>query len=172
MKKLISLVSIVLMTMVVEAQFSDSKWNFSLNGGGITAVGGAKDTVFANEVGMTYNGFLGLPQQFETGIRQGIAYSSATGVGGVWGRTAVPFDWNFTIYKNLKAYAGFESGVAYGDGMNAKWMLSPEVGFKYYVKEDLFLFTRVNYDFVVNSNFGRDEDAIRYGIGIGFSWGK
>jgi hypothetical protein len=173
MKKIISAIaSLMLMATIAQAQFSDAKWNFSLSGGGITAMGGTKDTVFANEFGMTYNGLFGLPNQFETGLRQGIAYSSADATGGVWGRTAIPVDFNFTIYKNLKAFVGFENSVAYGDNMYAKWQISPEAGIKYQLKEDLYLFTRVNYDFVLNSNVGRNEDAIRYGVGISFSFGK
>lgn len=173
MKKLISLViCLTALTFAAQGQYSDSHWNFSLSGGGVTATGGAKNTTFANEFGMTYNGLFGLPMQFETGLRQGISYSSVTGTGGVWGRTAIPVDWNFTIYKNLKAFVGFESSAAYGDSMYARWAVSPEVGFRYYVKDDVYLFTRVNYDFVLNSNVGRDEDAIRYGIGIAFSFGK
>lgn len=169
MKKLmaviVSMVAFVTSVMSADSAFDTNAWSLTISGVGNTAVNGGA-TAFGTDVGVSYAGAFGLPAQLDTGLRQGIYYVNNTTGDTIGGRTALFGDWNVQLYKKLYAFAGAEVASQYGFG-KTKWTAGPEVGVKYFVKKDVYLYGQVNYNFQLNDRKGSDLDNLSYGLGLG-----
>ena len=49
-------------------------------------------------------------------------------------------------------------------------MAGPEAGVKFFVKDDVYMFGRANYDLQVSDRQGTEGDGIRYTLGLGFKF--
>ena len=74
----------------------------------------------------------------------------------------------------LRPFVGVEVGYLYGDDVNDTFFGGPEAGLRYYVKDDAFLFGRVNYQFLFDSgdeiDDRFDDGRFLYTIGVGLTF--
>jgi hypothetical protein len=82
---------------------------------------------------------------------------------GWWLRTEIFWDWNVPIYRGLSFFVGPNIGFNYGN-IAPTWTVGPEAGFRYKITQNVFMFTRVNYDV----NITDSNDLFRVGAGFGF----
>ena len=140
------------------------RWTLSLAGSGATAVD-SKSTTFGTELSLGLNAKVVLP--VELGVRQGVAYSSDDSKV-VFG-TRVYSDFTvLSLGKNLNFFAGANGGAVYGDTA-VSWVVGPEVGARLFLKKDVFVFGRVQYDFDLNNRTSLNQtalDKVRYALGL------
>lgn len=163
MKKLIgSLVAAIvfgLFAVPAHAQFKAGDWELTLNGGG-TSSKSLQNTEASANVGV---GFF-LTNDFEAGIRQNVTYSSTFS-----GNTHLFVDYNFSLYNGkLEPFVGVSGGYDYGKGVTGFWTAGPEVGVRYFLTNDAFLYGSATYQFDVTSGLSSNNGGFQYGLGIGF----
>lgn len=106
-------------------------------------------------------------------IRQSLNYSDLPGDNAGFGSTRVGLDYHFNMGK-LRPFIGANIGAIYGDAVNNTGIAGPEVGLKYYVKPETFLYVQTEYQFFfdsadeVNDNF--DDGAFAHSVGVGFNF--
>ena len=139
------------------------QWSLTLAGAGSTATTGPSDTAFGTTLSLGHTGTLLLP--FEAGLRQGIAYSSTDG-GNVLLSTRLYADWTLMRLGSVELLAGVAVGPDYGN-QTLQWRLAPELETRLWLKDDVYVFGRVSYGFVLNDSVTA-EDKLVYGLGVGF----
>jgi hypothetical protein len=163
-KTLVAALFAALLVSTAVAAEPTERWTFSLAGAGATAVD-SKSSTFGTELSLGYNTKFLLP--VELGVRQAISYSSDEG-NLVFG-TRVYSDFTvLKVGKNLDFFAGASGGAGYGDTA-VTWVAGPEVGARLFLKRDVFVFGRVQYDFDLNNRTALDQtgsDKVRYALGI------
>src|SRR5688500_10637881 len=120
------------LTASAQAQPKANDWEFTLGGSGYAD--NEFDTGAFNlggSVGYFYT------DNWEIGVRQIIGFSSS---GERWrGSTRLATDYHFHFDKFVP-FIGLNFGYVYGDDFDDTWAAAPEVGLKYYVHENTFIY--------------------------------
>ena len=152
------------------AGYEKGDWEVTFGGSGTS------DQDFDNNI-VSFNGSVAyfLTEGISLGIRQDIAVSDGSGDDdSSWSGASVGvLDFNFN-FGDFVPFVGVTFGYLYGDDVDDTFIAGPEAGLKYFVKDDAFLFGRVNYDFLFESadeaedNF--DDGRFLYTLGIGLTF--
>ena len=100
-------------------------------------------------------------------LRQTVSYVSA-GDDNFFASTRVAADYHFDLGGALVPFVGGNIGYVYGGRVRDTVAAGPEGGVKYYMRDDAFLFGRVEYQFFFRSN--DLDDRVIYTIGAGFNF--
>jgi hypothetical protein len=106
-------------------------------------------------------------------IRQSFSYADLAGDNAGSGSTRIGADYHFNMGK-LRPFIGANIGAIYGDAVNNTGIAGPELGLKYYVKPETFLYVQTEYQFFfdsaddVDENF--DDGAYAHSVGVGFNF--
>lgn len=113
-----------------------------------------------NTLGLDINyGWYSSPN-LEFSGRQSVNFADVSG-NSLWnGSTRVAMDYHWTGGR-WRPFAGAEVGFIYGDGVNDTGIIGPEIGIKYYLKPDTFVFWREEYQVLFDS--GDDNNKISNG---------
>lgn len=146
----------VISTNAVEAGKSFGSVEITFGGGGFNSDG-------ESEVGVDFsistNPLEEIPQIW-VGLAQSLYWSPS-----VSGSTDLFIDWSQPIWKEtLYANVGWSVGITYDD-VDHYWRNGPELTLQYYVAENAFIYSGVNYDFVKDG-----ENGFRYSFGIGLAF--
>lgn len=133
-----------------------------LSGGG-TSPGGF-DTTNAS-ANAQYGYFL--RKAWEVGVRQALSFDDLGEHSFINGATSAFTD-VFLDLGNWQPFIGASAGVDYGPLRNEHFIIGPEAGIKYYVKDKTFIIARASYLFDVNNSV--DEGNTTYTLGIGFNF--
>ena len=143
-------------------------WEFLLGGSGTS--GQDFDTNTAS-VDVTLGYYL--TDTIEVGVRQNVNVA-ATDEDSSWNGATTGFvDYVFD-FDAFRPFVGVSIGYLYGEDTNETFIGGPEAGIKYYVKDDAFIFGRVNYDFLfesgdeIDDNFEDGRFVYTVGLGINF----
>jgi hypothetical protein len=133
-------------------------WVLSLGGVGVT-VTEPSDTSFGVDLAVGLTGKFILPNEF--GLRQSFSYANDD----VTLNTRLYNDWTlFTVKKvNLDLFAGGAVGLQYGN-QTPSWEIAPEAGFRWWLKDDVAVLTRVEIPF--DLAVWEFKDVVRYFIGF------
>ncbi len=107
-------------------------------------------------------------------VRQNVSYSSAAGANAWNGSTRLGVDYNFMPGNRLRPFAGVNIGAIYGDNVNDTGIAGPEVGLKYYIKPQTFVFLQTEYQFQfedanqIDNQFDNGSWAHTIGFGINY----
>lgn len=181
-----SLFAVVLMaTTAFSAE--PGQWNVTLGGSGASTVK-STSTTFGTELGVGHTGNFLLP--FEAGVRQSFSYASGRteAVGStrsseegpsttvysrignsLVGSTRLYSDFTVLPLGNLQVAAGLSGGANYGNSALV-WTAGPEVVARLFLKSDVYLFGRVEYDAVLNGRTSvrqTENDSFRFAVGVG-----
>ncbi|CAA9381691.1 MAG: hypothetical protein AVDCRST_MAG64-699 [uncultured Phycisphaerae bacterium] len=116
--------------------------------------------------------------QLEVLVRQTVAYGDtddATGGGTrVNASTAVALDYHFDLDR-WQPFVGVAVGYTYGDAdVDETFFGGPEVGVKYFVKEETFIYALASYQFFFDDidevNDVANDGSFVYQVGVGFTW--
>jgi len=136
----------------------DPAWVLTLGGAGNTSTTGNDGTAFGIDIGIGRTGHLLLPT--ETGIRQSISYNDSTTLL----TTKLYNDWTILNYKRLDIFGGANIGIRYGN-TTAQWEFAPEVGTRYWLKNDVNIIARLEFPFDLGNSFDY-KDTLRYILGL------
>lgn len=100
-------------------------------------------------------------------LRQTVSYVSE-GDDNFFASTRLAADYHFDIGHDLVPFIGGNIGYVYGGRVRDTFAGGPEGGIKYYMKDNAFLFARVEYQYFFRSN--DLDDRFIYGIGAGFNF--
>ena len=112
-------------------------------------------------------------KNWEWVIRQSVTYSDLPGDNASSGSTRLGADYHFDLGK-WRPFIGANIGAIYGDAVNNTGIAGPELGVKYYVKPETFVFLQTEYQFFfdsadeVDDNF--DDGAFAHSVGVGFNF--
>ncbi|MFA7386339.1 MAG: hypothetical protein WCZ87_01620 [Thiohalobacteraceae bacterium] len=87
--------------------------------------------------------------------------------------TRAGLDYHFDL-GNWRPFIGANIGYIYGDGVDNTGIAGPELGVKYYVKPETFLYLQTEYQFFfesaddINDNF--DDGAFAHTVGVGLNF--
>lgn len=155
-----------LMTMTAQAQPQANDWEFTLGGSGYA------DNEFDSGA-FTLGGSIGYfyTENWEIGLRQTLGFTSS---GERWrGSSRLATDYHFLLGKFVP-FIGANIGYIYGDDFDDTWAAAPEVGVKFYVHENTFIFAVGEYQFFfdkardADDNF--DDGQFALTVGVGFNW--
>jgi hypothetical protein len=109
----------------------------------------------------------------EFSARQNVNFADVGG-DSLWnGSTRVAMDYHWTG-GSWRPFAGAELGFIYGDGVNDTGIIGPEIGIKYYLKKDTFLYWLEEYQVLFDSGDDSDNNISdgtfvhTFGIGTNF----
>lgn len=149
------------------AQFEQEDFALTLSGQAFTDVN--LDSTNVNVAGSLGYFF---SDQFEAGIRQGFTYSDLAGNNSN-GTTALFADYHFGEEgAEFQPFLGAALGYAYGDSTNDTFYAGPELGVKYFVDENWFVFGVAEYQFFFEDGDEADEAIddgsfiFRLGLGV------
>lgn len=100
-------------------------------------------------------------------LRQSVSYVSE-GDDNFLASTRVAADYHFDLGGDLVPFVGGNLGYTYGGRVRDTFAAGPEGGVKYYLREDAFLFARMEYQFFFRNN--DLDDRFFYAIGAGFNF--
>ena len=106
-------------------------------------------------------------------IRQSLLYSDTPGDNSGSASTRVGVDYNFD-YGQWRPFLGVNIGYIYGEAVDNTGIGGPELGVKYYVKPETFIYLQTEYQFFfedsdeLSDNF--DDGAFAHSLGIGFNF--
>lgn len=161
MKRILVFLTVCGLAFTLNAQnniFSPDNWTLTLAGVGSTTVNADATSVFGGQIGLGHEATILLPG--EIGVRQTFAYSDESTLG----NTTVYSDWTVLEIRALEFQVGGNVGITYGD-TTALWTVSPEAIVKYNIKDDVWMFGRLEYPYDLNN--GESLDNLIYTIGIG-----
>lgn len=143
-------------------------WEFLLGGSG------ASDQDFdGNNVSVDLTLGYYLTDTVEVGVRQNVTVAGNENDTSWNGATTGFADYVFDL-DAFRPFVGISLGFLYGDDTNETFIGGPEAGVKYYVKDDAFIFGRVNYDFLFDSGDEIDDNfedgRFVYSIGLGINF--
>lgn len=108
-------------------------------------------------------------------IRQSLNYNNPDRGATRWsGSTRVAADYHFTELGMAMPFIGASFGRIYGDAVHDTWTAGLEVGLKYYVRRQVFVFAMVEYSWFfdrgrqLDNNF--DEGQFGWSTGVGFNF--
>jgi len=147
----------------------------NLGGNEITIAGtGASDKNLDNStwgLAGSYGWFVN--NNWEVLLRQSVNFSDLPGDNSWSGSTRLGADYHWNLGK-WRPFVGLNIGGIYGDGVNDSGIMGPDIGVKYYVKPDTFVFLQTEYQYFfddsddVTDNFS--EGAFAHSVGVGFSF--
>lgn len=106
-------------------------------------------------------------------IRQSLNYADVPGDNTWLGSTRLGVDYHFG-QNRWRPFVGAHIGMTYGDDVDTTGIAGPEVGLKYYVKPETFLYAQAEYQFFFDSsddvedNF--DDGSFVHTVGVGFNF--
>ncbi|ADE14703.1 conserved hypothetical protein [Nitrosococcus halophilus Nc 4] len=103
----------------------------------------------------------------EFGFRQNVGFADTEETSRLNGATRIFSDYHFD-FNAWQPFIGASLGVQYGAGVSDAFIIGPEIGVKYYVKEKTFITGRVSYLFDVDEDV--DDGSTFYTLGIGFNF--
>lgn len=112
-------------------------------------------------------------ENLEWVVRQSITYADLPGDNATSASTRVGVDYHFNL-GNWRPFVGVNIGAIYGDAVDNTGIAGPELGVKYYVKPETFVYLQTEYQFFfestddLNDNF--DDGAFAHSVGIGFNF--
>lgn len=114
-----------------------------------------------------------ITENWEWVVRQSLNYADTAADDDWILATRVGVDYHFNV-GNWRPFIGANIGYIYGDGVDNTGIAGPELGVKYYVKPETFIYLQTEYQFFfesaddVNDNF--DDGAFAHTVGIGFNF--
>jgi hypothetical protein len=148
-------------------RFGPEKGDWELLLGG----SGSNDKDFDNG-GFNFAGSIGyfLTDGLELALRQNVSWSdfgSATYIG----TTRAALDYHFDLGR-WAPLIGANLGYVYGDNIDETFEAAPEVGLKWFAKEETFIYGLVEYQFFFKNTDAADDGfkhgSFVYTLGIGF----
>jgi len=88
------------------------------------------------------------------------------------GTTRLAYDYHFSSDGFTRPFVGLNGGRLYGDTVNDSWTAGLELGAKFFVKAQTFIYTSASYDWLfdrgsqLNDQF--DDGRISWNVGIGY----
>jgi hypothetical protein len=168
-RALLIVASILILPAVTAAQPKEGEWELTLTGTG-------NNNNDFDAGGFGASGSLGyfLTEDFELLLRQSFIFANSDEESGSYAAsTRVAADYHFDIGR-FRPFIGANLGIAYGNDVEETGFAAPELGAKFYVKEQTFLFALAEYQFFFDNASDADEafddGQFVYSIGIGFSW--
>ena len=143
-------------------------WEFTLLGSG------TNDKEFENG-GFSMGGSIGyfLTETWEVVLRQSVTFADVVGESSWSGATRVALDYHFD-FDRIQPYVGVNIGGFYGDDVADTGAGGPELGVKWYVKPETFIFVHAEYQFLFESgddiDNSFDDGVFLYGVGIGLNF--
>ena len=108
------------------------------------------------------------------GVRQDLGVADTNNDSSYNAATVVFAQYNIDEFGDFVPFIGATIGYLYGDDVEETFIAGPEIGLKYFVKEDAFFFGRVNYDFLFedadDADDAFDDGRFTYTIGIGLTF--
>lgn len=107
-------------------------------------------------------------------IRQGLNYSSVADDDAWNGSTRLGLDYNFMPGQRLRPFIGANIGAIYGENVNDTGIAGPEIGLKYYIKPQTFVYLQTEYQFQfddaneIDNQFDDGSWAHTVGFGINY----
>jgi hypothetical protein len=151
------------------AQPEDEQWELTLTGSG-------SNNQDFDAGGFGASGSIGyfLTEGWEVLLRQSLIYANSEEESGEYvASTRVALDYHFD-FDRFQPFVGANLGVVYGNEAEETGLAAPELGAKFFVKEETFLFAMAEYQFFFedasDADEGFDDGQFVYSIGIGFSW--
>lgn len=138
---------------------AEDNWVMTLAGNGNTTLGSDGGTAVGGELGIGRTGKILLP--VEAGLRQGFAYTF--GDNNALFDTKVYFDVFPIKFKRFEVGAGVNAGSTWGNTPMV-WSAAPEGVVRFYIKEDVAIFGRVEYPFDLGNN--ELGDRLNYVVGL------
>jgi hypothetical protein len=135
-------------------------WVMTLGGVGATKTSGTAATGFGFDISLGKQGKLIFP--LEAGVRQNFTYAASDNVQLA---TKLYVDWTVLQYKKLDVFVGASGGALYGN-TPLNWSLGPEAGARVWIKKDVAIVGRVEYPFSVTGNNVRNDDTLKYFLGL------
>ena len=123
---------------------------------------------------LSFTGSLGyfLTENLELSVRQNLNWADSgdsTYIAATRGALDVHFD-----LDHVYPFVGLNLGYVYGDQVDETLEAAPEVGVKWFVKRDTFIYGLIEYQFFFNDtdsvDDGFDRGAFVYSLGIGFTF--
>jgi len=144
-------------------------WNLSLAGSGVTTTTSDSETAFGVNLQLGRAVTMLLPA--EIGVRQGINWISTPDKNaGSWAMdTSLYNDWKLLKVGSLELLAGPHVTLAYGN-RSLRWSAGPEAEVRLWMKKDVYLFARTQYDVDISDNSWRSQDRLNHFLGVGFTW--
>lgn len=107
-------------------------------------------------------------------VRQNVSYSSVADDDSINGSTRLGIDYNFMPGNRLRPFVGANIGALYGDNVNDTGIAGPELGLKYYIKPQTFVYLQTEYQFQfedadqIDNQF--DDGSWAHTIGFGINY--
>lgn len=114
-----------------------------------------------------------LDNNWEVVLRQSFNYADLPGANAWSGSTRIGADYHWNLGK-WRPFLGVNIGGIYGNHTTDTGIAGPDVGVKYYVKPDTFVFLQTEYQYSfrnsndVTDNFSRGNYAHTIGVGFNF----
>ena len=112
---------------------------------------------------------------FEWGVRQTVSLIARDDAADDWsGGPRIFADWHFGGQSAFQPFVGVSVGGFYGEHVKDTFAAGPELGMKYYVKQDVFIELQAEYQFLfedadeVDDRF--DDGVFLYSLGIGYNF--
>lgn len=137
---------------------------------------GASNTDFDSSLGgvnFSYGQYIN--ETLMWSLRQTVNYINPDVGGTQWnGSTRLAIDQHLTAYGQFRPFVGANFGGAYGDSVSDTWLAGLEIGGKYYVQPNTFVFAMAEYGWFF-SDADRVEDEFNNGqftwvVGVGFNF--
>ncbi len=140
----------------------------------ILGASGSNDRGF-HSGGFNLNGELGyyVTDEWLVSARQSIDYADASGGSTSILGTGAAIDYHFD-FGQFRPFVGATLTYLYGNGVANTLAAGPEVGVKWHVKPETFIYGRANYEWAFRSsrdarhNF--NDGRFHYTVGIGFNF--
>lgn len=106
-------------------------------------------------------------------LRQSWSYADVPGDNTWLASTRVGVDYHFGQGR-LRPFVGLNIGLVYGDDVDTTGIAGPELGLKYYVKPETFVYAQSEYQFFFEdsdefeSNY--DDGSFVHSVGVGFNF--
>lgn len=162
-------VAALLLPTLSAAQPKEGEWELTLTGSG-------SNNQDFDAGGFGGSGSIGywLTPGWEVLLRQSLIYANSADESGEYvASTRAAIDYHFD-FGRFRPFIGANLGFVFGNEVEETGLAAPEVGAKFYVKEQTFLFTMAEYQFffedVSDADEAFDDGQFVYSLGIGFSW--
>lgn len=131
--------------------------------------GGSSGTSFNNTaLGLNLGVGVNVTHHLELGVRQDLQFTD-TGGAALHGTTGLAADYNVPLFGGFTPFVGVVGSVSYGG--TSTFGVGPEVGVKFNLTKDTFLFAVGEYRFKVDSLHGPPvKDSVVYRVGIGLKF--
>jgi len=160
---------LLLIPTLAQAQVHAGTWELTLGGTGVS--GNKLDGVTA-AANVTVGYFV--TRDFELSVRQAITFTDIAVSGDLDSSTrlAADYHFNFGDANQWRPYFGVNGGYIFGDTVTDTFEAAPEVGLKWFLRPDAFLFGQLEYQYFFNSgqdsSFSDGQFVFTVGIGLTF----